>query len=129
MWAQDSNEYAIRESTSRVKLFRSFKEKPVNLKIPFSAEGIFGGNLLAIKSNSFIVFYDWESGVIVRRVDVSATNVFWSETGLVSICTSDSFYVLRFNGVAFQAHLEAGHVPSDEGFEDVLDFVTEVPES
>jgi coatomer subunit beta' len=37
----------------------------------FSAEGIFGGTLLAIKSSEFIVFYDWQECRLIRRIDVS----------------------------------------------------------
>ena len=130
VWAQDSNEYAIRESTSKIKLFRSFKEKTnVSLRVPFSAEGIFGGNLLAVKSNSFVIFYDWETGVIVRRVDVAALNIYWSETDYVCISSADSFYVLKFNRPALQSHLEQGKSAGDEGYEDVLEFIKEVSET
>ena len=41
----------------------------------FAAEGIFGGALLGVKSSGFLCFYDWETGVCVRRVDVVAKNV------------------------------------------------------
>jgi coatomer subunit beta' len=75
VWAQDSNEYAIRESTSKIKLFKSFKEKNVSIRLFFSAEGIFGGPLLGVKSNSFLVFYDWETGMIIRKIDVECNNV------------------------------------------------------
>ena len=130
VWAQDSNEYAIRESTSKIKLFRSFKEKTnVSLRVPFSAEGIYGGNLLAVKSSTFVIFYDWETGVIVRRVDVAVTNIYWSETDCVCISSPDSFYVLKLNRGALQNHLEKGTPAGDEGYEDVLDFVGEVSES
>jgi coatomer subunit beta' len=130
VWAQDSNEYAIRESTSKIKLFRSFKEKTnVSLRVPFSAEGIFGGNLLAVKSSTFVIFYDWETGAIVRRVDVAVLNVYWSETDCVCISSPDNFYVLKFNRAALQNHLERGTPVGDEGYEDVLDFIEEVSET
>ena len=49
-----------RESTSVVKVFKSFKE--VNsLRPGFSAEGIYGGTLLAVRTNDFICFYDWNT--------------------------------------------------------------------
>jgi coatomer subunit beta' len=78
VWSSDSNEYAIRETSSKIKLFKSFKEKNIAIKIQYSAEGIFGGNLLAVKSSSFLNFYDWESGVLVRRIEVAASNVFYN---------------------------------------------------
>ncbi|KAJ3373034.1 Coatomer subunit beta' [Kappamyces sp. JEL0680] len=130
VWAQDSNEYAIRESTSKVRLFRSFKEKTnVSIRTPFSVEGIYGGNLLGVKSTTFLIFYDWETGVIVRRIDVAAINVYWSEADRVCITTAESFYILKFNRAALNAYLEQGTQAGDEGYEDVLDFDIEVPES
>lgn len=76
VWAQDSNEYAIRESSTKVKLFKGFKERSQVLqKLGFSAEGIYGGALLGIRSSSFLDFYDWESGGLVRRIDVVPKNV------------------------------------------------------
>jgi coatomer subunit beta' len=52
-------------------------------KAGFKVENIYGGHLLAAKSKEFITFYDWETQVVVRRVDVNPApkNVFWSENG------------------------------------------------
>lgn len=38
VWAQDSSEYAIRENSSTVKVFKNFKERK-NFKPDFGAEG------------------------------------------------------------------------------------------
>ena len=127
VWAQDSNEYAIRESTSRVRLFKSFKEKNLNIRFSYSAEGIFGGTLLGVRSSNFLVFYDWETGNIIRRVDAVVNNVYWSESDLVCIASEDAFYVLRFNRAVYQAALEQNQV-TDEGVEAVFEFVSEVTE-
>eukprot|EP00967_Tisochrysis_lutea_P018998 scaffold21570_cov19-Tisochrysis_lutea.AAC.1 len=59
VWSNDSNEYAIRESPTKVKLYKNFQEK-TTLKLDFNAEGIFGGSLVGVKSGEYIVFYDWE---------------------------------------------------------------------
>lgn len=75
VWALDSNEYAIRESSSKVRLFKSFKEKNVAIRFSFSSEGIYGGTLLGIRSSGFLTFFDWETGSCVRRIDVVAKNV------------------------------------------------------
>ena len=128
-WAQDSNEYAVRESTSRIKVFRSFKEKTnVNIRPYYSAEGIFGGNLLGVKSSTFLMFYDWETGCVVRRIDINCTNVYWSESDLVVVSTPDSVYVLKFDRQKFLQHLESNSSLSDEGFEDVFELLQEVDE-
>ena len=43
-----------------VKVFKNFKETN-SLRLGFSAEGIYGGALLAVRSNEFICFYDWNT--------------------------------------------------------------------
>lgn len=69
--------YAVRESATRVKVFKSFKERSGLLphKLSYTAEGIFGGGLLGVRSKNFLVFYDWETGVLVRRIDVECKDV------------------------------------------------------
>ena len=41
-----------------------------SIRPTFSAEGIYGGTLLAVRSNEFICFYDWAECRVVRRIDV-----------------------------------------------------------
>jgi len=83
---------------------------------------------LAVKSASFVIFYDWETGVLVRKVDVAATNIFWSALDTVCISTSTSFFVLKFNRPAFQESLDASSYNYEEGAESSLTFICEVPE-
>eukprot|EP00955_Chlamydomonas_euryale_P012201 131158-Chlamydomonas_euryale.AAC.14 len=93
-WSADSNEYVVRESVSRVKVFKNFAEK-LTLKVDFAAEGIHGGHLISVRSSDFIVFYDWD-GNVVRRIDVAAKNVLWSESGEnVAVVGDSSFYLLQ----------------------------------
>jgi coatomer subunit beta' len=130
VWSSDSNEYAIRESSSKIKLFRAFKEKTnVAIRPMFSCEGIFGGPLLGAKSSSFLMFYDWETGVVVRRIDVQCTHVFWSEKDVVAIATPDSFYVLKFHRSVFQNSIESGIDGGEEGYENAFEFVCEINET
>ncbi|KAF9426090.1 hypothetical protein BGZ94_006955 [Podila epigama] len=130
VWALDSNLYAVRESTSKVKVFKNFKEKPNQIRLNYSAEGIFGGTLLGVKSSSFLNLYDWETGLTVRRIDCEPKNVYWSETGdLMTIACEDSFYVLRYNRTAYSQFVEAGGQVGEEGVEEALEFVTEIPEN
>ncbi|KAJ3267947.1 Coatomer subunit beta' [Terramyces sp. JEL0728] len=128
VWANDSNQYAIRESTSKIKLYKSFKEVTnVSIRPSYSAEGIFGGSLLGVKSSTFIVFYDWETGAIARRIDVACNNVFWSESDYATITTNEGFYILKFNRATFQTLVETQSA-GDEGYEEAFEFITEVSE-
>lgn len=78
-WAEDSNTYAVLEGKSRVKLFKNFKEKTgAGLKGlgGWVIDGLHGGTLLSARSGAgFVVFWDWESGEIVRRIEADAKNV------------------------------------------------------
>ncbi|GMG21209.1 unnamed protein product [Ambrosiozyma monospora] len=127
-WAQDSNVYAIRESKTSVKIFKNFKEKPngqVNLL--YAAEKIFGGALLTIKSEGFVSFYDWESGELVRRVDVDADDVIWSENGeLVLVVSNGAAYALSFDRDVFLEHVNNGDVSEEEGVEDSMSVLYDV---
>ena len=84
-WATDSSAYAVREASSAVRAFRNFKERPGVLRISYPTDGIYGGTLLGVKGIGFVVFYDWETGAVVRRIDLQARNVnflgLWLEWG------------------------------------------------
>lgn len=131
VWAEDSNVYAVRESATKVKVFKNFKERPGLLpKLNYSAEGIYGGALLGVRGNGFLNFYDWENGQVVRRIDVDSRNVYWSDAGdLIAIVCEDSFYVLRYNAQAYAQYIESGGDPGEEGVEDAFEFVTEISDS
>lgn len=129
-WAADSNTYAIRDNTpARVRVFRSFREQPGLVAVPYTVEGIAGGALLGVLGVGFVCFYDWASGALVRRINVEAQQIFWSHSGeLVVIAGTEAFYVLRFNRAAYDEFLASGAPPDDEGFEDAFDLLVEIPE-
>lgn len=152
VWAQDSSEYAIRENTSCVKLFKNFKEKRI-FKPEFGAEGIgamvsvsilcivflfwyydskflflaiYGGYLLGVKSISGLAFYDWETQELIRRIEISPKGVYWSESGvLICIATEDSYFILKYNENAVAAARESKEGVSEDGYEDAFDVVSE----
>ena len=66
--------YAVRESSTRVKIFKNFKEKKA-FKPEFGADGIFGGNLLGVRSSNSLSFYDWESLELIRRIEIAVKSV------------------------------------------------------
>lgn len=71
----NSNDYAIRESSTSVKIFKNFKEKPGGLDVGFAAEGLMGGVLLSVRGSGVVGLFDWDSGAMVRRIDVVPNNV------------------------------------------------------
>ncbi|EJU06310.1 coatomer beta' subunit [Dacryopinax primogenitus] len=134
-WGSDSNHYAVQETKTKLKVYRNFKEKPgPGLKGAggWAVNGLHGGPLLAARGAGFVVFWDWDTSEIVRRIEVEAKGVYWSGTGsLVAITSDDGFYVLRFDRDAYLAKVqEAGTADlGDEGVEDAFDLVTEVSEN
>ncbi|APA13899.1 hypothetical protein sscle_11g086690 [Sclerotinia sclerotiorum 1980 UF-70] len=125
----NSNDYAIRESGTSVKIFKNFVEKSGGLDVGFQAEGLTGGVLLGVKGQGGIGFYDWQSGGLVRRIEVEPTEVYWSENGeLVAIACEDTFYVLRFSRENYVAALNAGEV-DDDGVEAAFEVVTDINET
>ncbi|KAI9824041.1 MAG: hypothetical protein M1832_002109 [Thelocarpon impressellum] len=125
----NSNDYAIRESGTSVRIYRNFKEKGGGLDVGFLAEGLSGGVLLGVKGQGGIGFFDWESGGFVRRIEVDPKNVYWSESGeLVTLACEDTFYVLRFSRENYVAAVQNGQV-EDDGVEAAFDVVTDINES
>lgn len=44
-------------------------------------DGIDGGYLLAARSSSSLCFYDWETTNLIRRIEIAAKRVYWSDNG------------------------------------------------
>lgn len=128
VWSSDG-EYAVRESTSRIKIFsKTFQEKK-SIRPTFSAERLFGGTLLAMCSNDFICFYDWADCRLIRRIDVNVKNLYWADSGdLLTIATDSSFYILKYNRDAVLSHLEGGQPVDEQGVEDAFERLHEINE-
>lgn len=131
VWAHDSNLYAITDSQSRISIHKNFKPK-TNGEIDFvyGVEKLYGGALLGVKGDGFVIFYDWESGEIVRRIDVEATDVIWSESGeLVMITSAETSFVLKFDRDLFVEALQNNTVDPEEGVEESFDLLYDVSET
>uniref|UniRef100_A0A7I4DAQ0 Beta'-coat protein n=1 Tax=Physcomitrium patens TaxID=3218 RepID=A0A7I4DAQ0_PHYPA len=127
-WSTDG-EYAVRESTSKIKTFgKNFQEKK-SFRPSFSAEGMYGGALLGIRSNDLVCFYDWAECRVVRRIDVVVKNIYWSDSGdLVAIASESSFYILKYNRDVVVEHFESGTPTDEQGLEDAFELLHEIPE-
>ncbi|KAG6836087.1 hypothetical protein H0H93_011499 [Arthromyces matolae] len=131
--SSDEDEYQVFGDKRELHVFKNFKERTGNgMKGSgsWAIDAIHGGTLLGGRGAGFVVFWDWESGEIVRRIDVDAKNVFWSGTGsLVAIISDDSFYILRFDRDAYDAKVEEGSPLTDEGVEEAFEVIADVSES
>ncbi|KAJ6002396.1 COPI vesicle coat beta' subunit [Penicillium sp. IBT 35674x] len=125
----NSNDYAIRESATSVKIFKNFKEQSGGLDVGFQAEGLTDGVLLGVKGQGGIGLFDWESGSLVRRIEVDPKNVYWSESGeLVTLACEDAFYVLRYSKEAFIEGVNNGEADED-GVEAAVELVASINET
>ncbi|PSS07451.1 Coatomer subunit beta-2 like, partial [Actinidia chinensis var. chinensis] len=128
VWSLDG-EYAVRESTSKIKIFsKTFQEKR-SIRPTFSVERIYGGTLLAMCSNDFICFYDWAECRLIRRIDVNVKNLYWADSGdLVAIASDTSFYILKYNRDVVSRHLDSGKPVDEQGVEDAFELLYEINE-
>ncbi|MFQ6639063.1 hypothetical protein Gotur_015751 [Gossypium turneri] len=128
VWSSDG-EYAVRESSSKIKIFsKNFQEKK-SVRPTFSAERIFGGTLLAMCSNDFICFYSWAECRLIRRIDVTVKNLYWADSGdLVAIASDTSFYILKYNRDVVQSYLDSGTPVDEQGVEDAFELLHETNE-
>ncbi|ODV63613.1 coatomer subunit beta' [Ascoidea rubescens DSM 1968] len=133
VWAQDSNEYAIRDELQSIKIFKNFRENPSSTpNFVYSADKIFGGTLLGVKSveGGFVSFFDWETGKLIRRIDVDPIDVVWSDSGeLVIIICSDASYVLKYNKDVFLQAASNNDIDPEEGVEASFDVLHDLSES
>ena len=116
VWSsQGSGDYAVRESISRVKTFKNFKEhKQVSLSLS-SAEGIYGGTCLAVRGPDCVVFYDWDEGELLRKIDVVPRSIYWNDAGdMVVLACEDTYYVLKYDADIVAAAVSSG-APRDDG--------------
>ena len=92
-----------------------------------SLAGLFGGPLLGVREAESVAFFDWQTGALVRRLEVVATNVYWSQSKkFVCITTAAEAFVLSFNADAAAAAMTAGSVDPDEGVEEAFEVVGEL---
>ncbi|KXJ88268.1 coatomer WD associated region-domain-containing protein [Microdochium bolleyi] len=132
VWAskENSNDFAIRESATSVKVYKNFQEKAGGLDIPFQADGLTGGVLLGVRGQGGVSFYDWATNGLVRRIEVEPRQVYWSESGeLVTLACDDSFYVLRFSREAYVEAFQNGEVDEEDGVEAAFEVITDIAET
>lgn len=130
VWDNSAGEYATRLGTSDIRVCNKMFKERKSMRPTYAAEGIFGGALLGVCGKDFICFYDWEDLQLVRRIDVEAKGVYWSDQAhLLSIVGESSFFVLQYSQDAVNNSLNAGagRLPED-GVEDAFELIHQVQE-
>ena len=84
---------------------------------------------MGVKSPSGLAFYDWESQSLIRRIEITPKQVYWSENGdMVCISTEESYFILKYNGEAVATAQETNQGISEDGIDDAFDVLGEVQE-
>ncbi|KAG1848914.1 coatomer WD associated region-domain-containing protein, partial [Suillus subluteus] len=132
----DSNTYAVLENKVKLRVFKNFKERGgAGMKGAgsWAVDAIYGGPVLGARGKGFVIFWDWESGDIVRRIDVDAKNVslsFGRRTGtLVAVYRTTLIISSNLIEMPTIPKLEDGVEITDEGVEEAFDVVAEISDS
>lgn len=125
VWAYDPSYYATRDSI-HVKVYKNSKILE-QFKPDFGCEAIYGGRMLGVKTLAGLVFYDWDSLELMRRIEVDVKNIHWSDNGdLVAISTDENFFILKYNPDVV-ANSNKDDV-SEDGYELAFDVIADIPE-
>lgn len=129
VWSNDPSLYAVIDN--KVKIFKNSKLHQ-QFNPGYGCDGIFGGYMLGVKTLAGLVLYDWDSIEVLRRIEVDAKNIYWSENGQsLCIATEDNYYVLKYDPNVVQ---EARENPSDDkvdedGYEDAFEVIADIAET
>ncbi|CAN0378696.1 unnamed protein product [Ascophyllum nodosum] len=125
--ASGTGDYAIRETITRVKTFKNFKEQHTLRPPVSSAEGLFGGACLGVRGPDCVVFFDWDEGVMIRKIDVVPREVYWSDNeDLCLLACQDNYYVLRYHSATVEIALQSGNIDSETGVDASFELVHEM---
>lgn len=128
VWGPESGAFAVLEGATTLKIFKAFKERAA-LSLPAVADKLFGGPLLAVRTSSSVMFYDWGTLALIRQIDETPMALEWSLTGeLVALVTSSGVFLLKFNGDAVAQHLQQSNATGDDGLDFSFDLVEELDE-
>eukprot|EP01124_Arcella_intermedia_P019040 TRINITY_DN2616_c0_g1_i1.p1 TRINITY_DN2616_c0_g1~~TRINITY_DN2616_c0_g1_i1.p1 ORF type:complete len:869 (-),score=194.40 TRINITY_DN2616_c0_g1_i1:61-2667(-) len=130
VWGRGKGQYAVREQTWKIKIYNDFEETTA-FRPDFVAQGLFGGVLLGVRSDEFLCLYDWNTGKLIKQIDVVPKDLYWSENGdMLIIACENSFYLLKYNATLVNAVLDSGAAIPEDGIEDSFNDqdIQEIPE-
>jgi coatomer subunit beta' len=123
-----TGDYCIRETINSIKVFKNFKEHQTIVPATASADGLFGGNMIGVKGgDGAVLFYDWESGEFVQKIDAAPKAVYWSDAGnMVLLACEDSAYVLSYNAQVTDQAIAMGKISPETGVEGSFELLYEI---
>mmetsp|Transcript_21099 Transcript_21099/g.52325 ORF Transcript_21099/g.52325 Transcript_21099/m.52325 type:complete len:949 (+) Transcript_21099:80-2926(+) len=122
-----TGDYCIRESSNSIKTFKNFKESQTIVPATASADGLFGGTTIGVKGSDGILFYEWDSGAFIQKIEAIPKDVYWSDSGnMVLLATEDSAYVLSYNAQQVAQAIAMGQVSPEAGIEGSFELLYEI---
>jgi len=122
-----TGDYCIRESPNSIKTFKNFKESQTIVPATASADGLFGGTTIGVKGSDGILFYDWDSGEFIQKIEAIPKDVYWSDAGnMVLLATEESAYVLSYNAQQVAQAIAMGLVNPEAGIEGSFELLYEI---
>ena len=122
-----TGDYCIRESSNSIKTFKNFKESQTIVPATASADGLFGGNAVGVKGVDGVLFYDWDSGEFIQKIEAIPKDVYWSDSGnMVLLATEESAYVLSYNAQQVAQSIAMGQVNPEAGIEGSFELLYEI---
>jgi len=122
-----TGDYCIRETPNSIKTYKNFKESQTIVPATASADGLFGGNTIGVKGSDGVLFYEWESGEFIQKIEAIPKDVFWSDSGnMVLLATEESAYVLSYNAQQVAQAIAMGQVNPEAGIEGSFELLYEI---
>lgn len=126
VWGPATGQFAIRERSGKVKIFKSFKQA-FTLETFFTSTGIFGGQSLGVKSKDVFCLYDWETGSLIQSIDISPRVVYWSESGNSFVIADETTWcILSYDSQVVKTALKTG--APESGIEGSIELINEFTE-
>lgn len=88
--------------------------------------------MLGVKTLAGLALYDWETQELMRRIEVDAQNIYWSENGeLLCISTEENFFILKYYPeiVAKGHEIGTDEYVSEDGHEHAFDVIADISET
>ena len=128
VWAENGG-FAILQANGKVKIFDSkFEETNVTIDTGDVPEGIYGGNLLTVKYGTTLSLYTWK-GQFITDIQITAKNLFWSDTELLAICGDGSYFILKYNSDFVDEYFMKNKNAPEDGLVEAFEVVNEIPET
>ena len=125
-WSRQET-YAVRIDHA-VKIIKGGQDMGT-FKVGYTFDTLFGGDLLAVKSEDSVVFFDWETQTVVSRIEITPIFVCRNKEGTkVGLRSEDGGYILKCDKQASANYVATLQNHTDEGLDGAFELEEESTE-